>query len=48
REYCDELAKIIVPTEPDMWPLIMLGILGVGGLGAVAAAYAMTKPKEQP
>ncbi|MBA7699730.1 hypothetical protein ES703_108429 [subsurface metagenome] len=47
RDYCDELAEKVVPPVPDEWlPLILIGVLGVGGLGAVAVAYALTKPKE--
>lgn len=45
RDHLDKIAEEEVPPVPDEWmPLIMLGILGVGGLGAIAAAYAMTKP----
>ncbi len=44
RHLLNQIAEEEVPTEPDMWPLIMLGILGVGGFGAIAVAYALTKP----
>jgi len=45
RDLLDQIAEEEVPTVPEEWlPLIMLGILGVGGLGAIAVAYALTKP----
>ncbi|GAJ14577.1 unnamed protein product, partial [marine sediment metagenome] len=45
RDLLDQIAEEEVPAVPEEWlPLILLGILGVGGLGAIAAAYALTKP----
>jgi len=44
RALLKELRDRQAPPLIDMWPLIMLGILGVGGLGAIAVAYALTKP----
>ncbi|GAH93350.1 unnamed protein product, partial [marine sediment metagenome] len=44
RHYLNALGEAVVPPVLDMWPLILLGVLGAGGLGAVAVAYALTKP----
>ncbi|GAI89562.1 unnamed protein product, partial [marine sediment metagenome] len=47
REYLDKIAEEEVkPPEVSLLPLILLGVLGVGGLGAAAVAYALTKPGE--
>ncbi|GAI64010.1 unnamed protein product, partial [marine sediment metagenome] len=44
RDHLDQIAEEEVPPVPDMWPLLVLGGVGILGLGGVAAAYAMTKP----
>jgi len=46
RVYLDELAKKVVPPVPDMWPLLVLGGLGVLGLGGIAAVALAARPKE--
>jgi len=43
RDLLDQIAEAEVPPV-EMWPLLALGGLGVVGLGAIAVAYALTKP----
>lgn len=46
RDYCNELAaEVVPPTPPEEWALVALAGIGVLGLGAVAVAYALTKPE---
>jgi len=44
RALLKELRDRQAREEMESWPLIMLGVLGVGGFGAIAVAYALTKP----
>ena len=46
QELRDLLNRLIAETAPpdEWWPLLALGGLGVLGLGAIAVAYALTKP----
>ncbi|MBA7668094.1 hypothetical protein ES703_76198 [subsurface metagenome] len=44
RALLKELRDRQAPPLIDMWPLLALGGLGVLGLGAIAVAYALTKP----
>ena len=44
RDLLDQIAEEELPPVTDMWPLLLLGGLGVVGVGGIAAAYAMSKP----
>ena len=43
RGLLDQLAEEEVPPEAELWPLVALGVLGVGGAAAIAAAYAFSR-----
>jgi len=47
RNLLDQIAEEEVPEEVSWLPLAILGGLGILGVGGIAAAYAMSKPKER-
>lgn len=46
RDYCDQLAEEIVPPEVSWLPLAIIGGLGVLGVGGIAAVALAARPKE--